>query len=110
MTAADRGPQRRGPDPVVADTYRFHGHCRRGGALPQQRRDRGAPPARRDRPLRGWLQENRVLDAAGCKQVWDEAAAEVEDAVVFALAGADPDPATALDDLYSDSRAAWSTP
>ena len=110
-TAADRARRGAGPSLVVADTYRYYGH-NVGEAVPYRSSDEIEERRRRDAIARYevWLQENRVLDAAGCKQVWDEAAAEVEDAVVFALAGADPDPATALDDLYSDSRAAWSTP
>ena len=38
-----------------------------------------------------------------------EVGAEVEAAVSFALAGPDPDPTTALADLFADTRAAWST-
>ena len=50
----------------------------------------------------------RAAAPAGCKQVWDEVGKEVEEAVAFALAGPDPDPATALDAVFADTRAAWS--
>ena len=49
------------------------------------------------------------LDAAACKRVWDEVEVEVEDAVAFGLASAEPDPATATDNLFAVTRAAWST-
>ena len=35
-------------------------------------------------------------------------AEEVEESVRYALASADPDPGTALDDLFAQTRAAWS--
>ena len=50
-----------------------------------------------------------MLDAAECGKAQEEVRREVEDAVAFALASADPDPATALDDLFASTRAAWST-
>jgi TPP-dependent pyruvate/acetoin dehydrogenase alpha subunit len=108
--AADRARRGEGPSLIVADTYRFYGH-NVGEAIPYRSREeveerRKADPIDR---YEAWLVANGELDADGVKRVWDEVADEVEASVAFALAGADPDPATALDDLFADSRAAWST-
>jgi acetoin:2,6-dichlorophenolindophenol oxidoreductase subunit alpha len=108
--AAERARGGEGPSLVVADTYRFYGH-NVGEAVPY-RSNQEVEERRKDDPIPRYesrLQQNGTLDAAGCKQVWDEVGMEIEEAVAFALAGPDPDPATALDAVFADTRAAWST-
>jgi len=108
--AADRARRGDGPSLIVADTYRFYGH-NVGEAVPYRSNDEVAE-RRKDDPIpryETWLQASGTLAAAGCKGVWDEVGEEIEAAVRFALAGADPDPATALLGLFADTRAAWST-
>ena len=108
--AVDAARRGEGPSLIVADTYRYYGHnvgeavAYRSNAEVEEHRKRD-PITRYE----AWLEEKGLLDSAGCKQVWDEVTAEVEDSVTFALASADPDPASALAGLYSDTRAAWST-
>ena len=108
--AADRARRGDGPSLIVADTYRFYGH-NVGEAVPYRSKEEVAERRKADPIPRyeKWLDVHGYLDAAGAKCVWDEAAAEVEHAVKFAVASADPDPTTALDDLFADTRAAWST-
>ncbi|HZP18888.1 MAG TPA: thiamine pyrophosphate-dependent dehydrogenase E1 component subunit alpha [Bauldia sp.] len=108
--AADRARSGGGPSLIIADTYRFYGH-NVGEAVPYrtkeevEERRKGDPVAR----FEAWLAGNGYLDEEGRKRVWDAVGAEVEASVKFALESPDPDPATALDDLYADTRAAWST-
>jgi TPP-dependent pyruvate/acetoin dehydrogenase alpha subunit len=108
--AAARARRGGGPSLIIADTYRFYGH-NVGEAVPYRSaaevedRRKGDPILRYE----DWLQKNGHIDAGRRKAVADEVAAEVEEAVRFALASADPDPGTALTDLFADSRAAWST-
>ena len=107
VVAARRGD---GPSLIVADTYRYYGH--NVGETVAYRSNAEVEENRKRDPItkyEAWLQEKGHLDSAGCKQVWDEVNAEVEESVTFALASADPDPASALVGLYSDTRAAWST-
>jgi len=107
--AAERARGGDGPSLIVADTYRFYGH-NVGEAVPYRSNEEVAERRKGDPIPRyeSWLQEHRVLDPSGCKRVWDEVGEEVEAAVRFAVASPDPDPATALADLFADTRAAWS--
>ena len=108
--AVDRARRGEGPSLIVADTYRFYGH-NVGEAVPYrtaaevEERRKGDPISRYE----AWLQAHGTLDRAACAQVWEDVAREVDEAVTSALADADPDPATALDNLFAESRAAWST-
>jgi acetoin:2,6-dichlorophenolindophenol oxidoreductase subunit alpha len=108
--AVDRARRGEGPSLIVADTYRFYGHnvgeavSYRTNAEVEERR-KGDPIPRYE----AWLQANGYLDDAGCAKVWEDVTREVDESVTFALADADPDPVTALDDLFAESRAAWST-
>ncbi len=38
------------------------------------------------------------------QQTWEDVRKQVEDSVAFALASPDPDPASALDDLFTPTR------
>jgi pyruvate dehydrogenase E1 component alpha subunit len=108
--AADRARSGGGPSLVVADTYRFYGH--NVGEAVAYRTKEEVEERRKGDPIprfEAWLAENGHLDAAGKDRVWAEIGDEVEASVKFALESPDPDPATALNDLYADSHAAWST-
>jgi TPP-dependent pyruvate/acetoin dehydrogenase alpha subunit len=108
--AAARARRGAGPSLIVADTYRFYGH-NVGEAVAYrtkeevERRREQDPIPRYER----WLEANGYLDEAGHKAVRDEVGEEVEASVRFALDSPDPDPATALDDLFAPTHAAWST-
>jgi pyruvate dehydrogenase E1 component alpha subunit len=108
--AAARARAGAGPSLVVAETYRFYGH-NVGEQVPYRKKEEVEERRQKNDPIvrfEAWLKQHGVLDDAGRDRVHAEIAAEVEDAVRFAHDSADPDPATALDDLYADSRAAWS--
>ena len=107
--AVDRARAGRGPTLIVANTYRFYGH-NVGEAVPYRSEADVAERRNRDPIPRyeAWLQAEGLIDTAECARVWDEVAREVDDSVAFALAAPDPDPATAMDDLYASTRAAWS--
>ncbi|MBN8995081.1 MAG: thiamine pyrophosphate-dependent dehydrogenase E1 component subunit alpha [Rhizobiales bacterium] len=109
-TAADRARRGEGPSLIIANTYRFYGH-NVGEAVPYRSEADVAERRKRDPIPRyeAWLQAEGLIDAAGCAGVWEEVTREVDESVAFALAAADPDPATAMDDLYASTRAAWST-
>jgi acetoin:2,6-dichlorophenolindophenol oxidoreductase subunit alpha len=108
--AADRARSGGGPSLIIADTYRFYGH-NVGEAVPYRSKDE-VEERRKSDPIprfETWLFENGRLDVAGKERVWASVADEVEAAVKFALESPDPDPATALDDLFATSQAGWST-
>jgi TPP-dependent pyruvate/acetoin dehydrogenase alpha subunit len=108
-TAADRARSGGGPTLIVADTYRFYGH-NVGEAVPYRSKEEVAE-RRKDDPIpryEKWLETAGYLGATAAKQVWYEVGAEVERAVQFAISSPDPAPASALTDLYADTRAAWS--
>ncbi len=109
LEAAGRARRGEGPSLIVAETYRYYGH-NIGEAVPYRSKEE-VEERRKNDPIERyetWLQANGHLDAAGCRAVWDEVASAVEEAVAFGLASDEPDPATALDDLFADTRAAWS--
>ena len=108
--AAHRARAGGGPTLIVADTYRFYGH--NVGEAVAYRTKEEVEERRKGDPIprfETWLADNGYLDEGGRKEVWDAVSAEVEASVKFALESPDPDPATAIEDLYSDTRAVWST-
>lgn len=108
--AVDRARRGDGPTFIVAETYRFYGH-NVGEAAPY-RTKLEVEEARNDDPIprfETWLLENGHANAETLKAVWDEVKDEVERSVTFANESDDPDPATALDDLFAESHATWST-
>jgi pyruvate dehydrogenase E1 component alpha subunit len=107
--AADRARAGGGPTLIIADTYRFYGH-NVGEAVAYRTKDE-VDERRKGDPIprfENWLAEGGYLDESARKQVWDDVNAEVEASVKFALESPDPDPATAMEGLYSDTRASWS--
>ena len=94
-----------GPSLVEAKTYRFHEHAY-GLKVPHPYRDeeevRGWTEGRDPVPLfQQQLSTWGVLGDDELAQLREEVAATVEDAIEFALASPDPDPATAYHDLYA---------
>jgi acetoin:2,6-dichlorophenolindophenol oxidoreductase subunit alpha len=108
--AVGRARRGEGPSLIVANTYRYYGH-NVGEAVAYRTKEEVAERRKADPIPRyeRWLEDNGYLDAAAVKRVWDEVGEEVERSVTFANESADPDPATALDDLFATSHAAWST-
>jgi acetoin:2,6-dichlorophenolindophenol oxidoreductase subunit alpha len=108
--AADRARNGGGPTLIIADTYRFYGH-NVGEAVPYRTKEEVEERRKQDPIPRfeAWLAENGCLDEAGRKKVWEMINDDVEASVKFALESPDPDPSSAINDLYSDTRAAWST-
>ncbi len=99
-----------GPTLLIADTYRFEGHS---VGDPEVYRTKTEVSERRlldpiDR-YTTWLREHGDLDDDDLASLEAGSAAEVEDAAAFAAASPEPDPATALDDLFAPTRATWST-
>ena len=91
-----------GPSLIENKTYRFRGHYE---GDPQAYRPEAEIAARKnnDDPL------NRFAEYLSCKnllthelnkQIWDEVAAELEDAVAFADESPFPEPSEALEDLF----------
>jgi pyruvate dehydrogenase E1 component alpha subunit len=93
-----------GPAFLLANTYRFHGHhvgdvdrtYYRTKDEEQLWRSERDPLAR----LGQWLLTAGLIDDAGLKQIEDEARAEVEQAVAFALETPFPDPSEVTEDVY----------
>jgi TPP-dependent pyruvate/acetoin dehydrogenase alpha subunit len=101
-TAVGRARAGDGPSLLVLDTYRYQGHSV-GDPEVYRSRDEVAKQRRRDPILRfeRWLLDNNVIRDAHREERWAAAAAEVEAAVEFAVASPDPEPLTALDDLFT---------
>ena len=100
--AVDRARSGGGPSLVVMETYRFYGHSV-GDAEAYRTKDevaerRGFDPIPRFEKV---LLEQKVMSDSERQQMWEDVKKEVEDSVAFALASPDPDPASALDDLFT---------
>ena len=84
------------------ETYRFYGHSV-GDAEAYRTKDEVAERRKFD-PIPRFekvLLENKVITDAERQQMWEDVKKQVEDSVAFALASPDPDPASALDDLFT---------
>jgi acetoin:2,6-dichlorophenolindophenol oxidoreductase subunit alpha len=98
-----------GPTLIIAETYRFQGHSvgdpeayrTKGDVAEQKVFD---PIPRFEKHL---LAERRITKDE-IDSIWSDARVETEDATKFALGSPLPDPATAADDLYAETTAAWS--
>ncbi len=100
--AVDRARAGEGPSLVVMETYRFYGHSV-GDAEAYRTKDEVAERRKLD-PIPRFekvLLENKVITDAERQQMWEDVKKQVEDSVAFALASPDPDPASALDDLFT---------
>ncbi|HJU50837.1 MAG TPA: dehydrogenase E1 component subunit alpha/beta [Acidimicrobiia bacterium] len=100
--AVSRARSGEGPTLIVADTYRFGGHFI-GDAEVYRSADEVAEWRQQDpvNRLETTLMEAGHLSEAGRDAVWAEARAEVEAAERFAEESPLPDPATALDYVFS---------
>ena len=103
VTAVARARRGEGPTLLVTETYRVEGHY---AGEPQVYRDRSdVEPWRtrakdpilrfRDNPINAGKERQKELDAIDA-----EIAAEMEEAVKFALESPEPDPATRMDYIY----------
>jgi pyruvate dehydrogenase E1 component alpha subunit len=84
------------------ETYRFYGHS--VGDAEAYRTKEEVAERRAFDPIPRFekvMLENKVITEAERQQMWEEVKKEVEDSVAFALASPDPDPASALDDLFT---------
>jgi len=91
-----------GPSLVVCVTYRYLGHH---VGDPLNYRDKAEVEAWRTKDpierLRAALLERRVLTAADADVMRAEVEREIDDAVAFAKASPEPDPATLAEDVYA---------
>jgi acetoin:2,6-dichlorophenolindophenol oxidoreductase subunit alpha len=101
----ERARQGNGPAFLLCNTYRYHGHhvgdvdrgyyrAKDEEELWRSERD---PIAR----LRGWLLEQRAVGPEALQAIEEEARAEVERGVAFALDAPFPDPREVTDDVYA---------
>jgi len=94
-----------GPIFIEAKTYRYYNHHGiqvlgihyRDDAEVEQWRQRDAIVA-----LEARMEADGVLTADGAKAVWDEIHADIDDAIAFAEASPDPDPADILTGVYTE--------
>ncbi len=104
-TAVERARSGEGPSLVVMETYRFYGHSV-GDAEAYRTKDEVAERRSFD-PIPRFekvLLEHKVMGDSEREQMREKVKKEVEESVAFALASPDPDPATALDDLFTPTR------
>lgn len=100
--AAERARGGEGPSLVEAVTYRWRGHSKsdteryrtREEVKEWQKRD----PITR---VRRYLEEKGAYEEEALTHLEEEAREEIDEAVAFAEAAAEPDPATMLDDVYA---------
>src|SRR2546423_7352915 len=100
--AVDRARSGGGPSLVVMETYRFYGHSVGDAEAYRTKEEvaerRGVDPI--PRFGKGLLGEEKMTDPER-PQLWEEVKKEVEGAVALVAASPDPDPASALDDLFT---------
>ena len=100
--AVERARSGGGPTLLVTESYRVDGHY---AGEPEVYRDRAEVAAQRaNDPIprfRATVQDAGWLSGADLDAIDAEVAAEIEDALAFAKASAEPDPATALDYIYA---------
>jgi acetoin:2,6-dichlorophenolindophenol oxidoreductase subunit alpha len=100
--AVERARGHEGPTLVNAETYRFLGH-HMGDAEAYRSKDDVAERRKADPILRfeAWMKGRGFLTDQARQQMWDQSTEEVASAAIFAAQSPDPDPATALDDLFT---------
>ena len=101
--AVDRARSGDGPTLVEAVTYRWRGHFE-GDPQPYRTQDEVDEWKQRD-PLKNAetaLTERGALDESAIQSIRASANEEVQGAVAFAEAAADPVPESALEDIYTD--------
>ena len=96
----------RGPAFLLANTYRYHGHhvgdIDRAYYRPKEEEERWRSEQRDPlRVLGAWLQAEGLADDSALKQIDEEARAEIEEAVRFALEAPYPDPSEVSEDVFA---------
>ncbi len=105
-TAVEYARSGEGPSLLVLETYRFYGHS--VGDAEAYRSKEEVAERRQNDPIprfEAWLLEHQVIDESHRKQVWEAVTTEVEESVAFALDSPDPDPASALENLFTSPAA-----
>lgn len=101
--AIDRARGGGGPTLIEADTYRFHDHI---GRAEREIRPREEVAFWRSRDpidiFRAKLAQEGILTAEGADRIVAEVRREIEEAIAFAEASPDPDPADLLKDVYTE--------
>jgi pyruvate dehydrogenase E1 component alpha subunit len=91
-----------GPTLLVTDSYRIDGHY---AGEPEVYRDKAEVATFRAKDpiarFRAHVLEVGLVDASELDAIDAEVGAEIEEALAFARAGSEPDPATALDYIYA---------
>ena len=91
-----------GPTLLVTESYRFDGHY---AGEPEVYRDRAEVQAwRQNDPIprfRSYLESQGIATAQELDAIVEEVKREIDEAVEFAKASPDPDPATAMDYIYA---------
>ena len=94
-----------GPAFLLANTYRYHGHHVGDVDRSYYRTKEEEQLWRVERdPLAlagAWLEEQKLASAADLKRVEDEARAEIEQGVAFAIDAPFPDPSEVTEDVYA---------
>ena len=101
-TAVARARAGEGPTLLVTESYRFDGHY---AGEPQVYRDRSEVEVWRQKDpiprFRSYLEGQGIATAAELDAIVEEAKQEIDDAVEFAKASPEPDPATTMDNIYA---------
>lgn len=104
VVAVARARNGDGPTLLVTESYRLDGHY---AGEPEVYRDRAEVAAFRARDpiqrLRTHLEEAGVASPGELSELEAAVVAQIEDAVAFARASPEPDPATALDYVYAEA-------
>ena len=102
VTAVARARAGDGPTLLVTESYRIDGHY---AGEPEVYRDRAEVAEQRaNDPIprfRAHLEGEGIVEAAELDAIGAEVAREIEEAIAFAKASPEPDPATALDYIYA---------
>jgi acetoin:2,6-dichlorophenolindophenol oxidoreductase subunit alpha len=102
VAAVERARAGGGPTLLVTESYRLDGHY---AGEPEVYRDRAEVTAFRGRDpilqLRRRIEQTGLATAADLDEIDQQVAAEITDALTFALASPDPDPATAAEFVYA---------
>ena len=102
VTAVARARAGDGPTLLVTESYRIDGHY---AGEPEVYRDRAEVAGQRaNDPIprfRAHLEGEGIVEAAELDAIGAEVAREIEEAIAFAKASPEPDPATALDYIYA---------
>jgi pyruvate dehydrogenase E1 component alpha subunit len=91
-----------GPTLIECKTYRWHGHSEHDKAFYRSDEELAMWKSRDPIPtFTTYLRARHVLDDAKVKDVEDRVASTIDDAVEYAMNGAEPDPKDAVTDLYA---------